>query len=83
MITRMHITVHHYISRLQCTEGWGEGTQMNESNNPRQARMDRGKSRIIFCPLRDDLPCYSVRQHHPSNIRKPWVLWLHWLRQEQ
>lgn len=39
---------------------------MNESNKPRQARMDRGKSRIIFCPLRDDLPRYSVRQHHSS-----------------
>lgn len=54
---------------------------MNESNKPRQARMDRGKSRIIFCPLRDDLPRYSARQHHSSKTRRPQVLWLQWRTQ--
>ncbi len=39
--------------------GWRDGTGMNESNKPRQAKMDGGTRRIIY-RLRDDLPHYSV-----------------------
>lgn len=72
---------HHCISlhfQASVHKGCGDGTQMNESNKPRQARMDRIKCRIIFRTLRDDRSRYSVPRHHLSKIWMPQVLWLHW-----
>lgn len=64
MISSLHIDVYYCTGSAQHTKT-GEAAQVNESNKLRQTKMDRQKSKIIFCPLRDDVPPYYVRKHRP------------------
>lgn len=82
LINRPHVAVFH-TPQASVHKGWREGTQWMSAINQDRREWMEGWVEIIFCPLRDHLARYSVRQHQPSNMRPPQVLGLRWLRQTQ
>lgn len=77
LINRLHFAVFH-TPQASVHKGRREGTQWMSAINQDSWEWMEGWVEIIFCPLRDHLARYSVRQHQPSNMQPPQLLGLRW-----